>query len=58
MGGRLILIKSVMSSIPIYFLSYFVCPKSVMQRVEKVQCDFLWNDSADKKNSLGWETVC
>ena len=41
MGGQITLIKSILSSIPIYFLSYFKCPKSVMQRIEKIQRNFL-----------------
>lgn len=31
MGGRLTLIKSILSSIPIYFLSCFKCSKDVTQ---------------------------
>lgn len=49
MGGHVILIKSVLSSIPIEFLSCFRCPKNVIQRIEKMQRDFLWNDSMEKR---------
>lgn len=60
LGGRLTLIKSVLSSIPIYYLSCFRCPKSVVDRIEKLQQDFLWNDSIEKKkyHLVRWETVC
>lgn len=59
MGGCLTLIKSGLSSIPIYFLSFIKCPKSVAQCLEKIQCDFLWNDTTDKKNYhlVKWELV-
>ena len=49
MGGRFTLTISVLSSIPIYFLSCFHCPKLVLQRIERIQRDFLWNDNVEKK---------
>lgn len=59
MGRRVTLIKSVLSSIPIYFLSCFKCPKGVLQRIEKIQCDFLWNDSVEKRkyHLVRWESA-
>ena len=41
-GGRIILIKSSLASIPIYQLSLFRMPKLVVKRLEKLQRDFLW----------------
>ncbi|KAJ9701691.1 hypothetical protein PVL29_006878 [Vitis rotundifolia] len=41
-GGRITLIKSTLASIPIYQLSLFRMPKSVVKRLEKFQRDFLW----------------
>ncbi|CAL5368692.1 unnamed protein product [Camellia sinensis] len=41
-GGRLTLIKSVLSSILTYFMSLHVIPVSVAARLEKLQRDFLW----------------
>ena len=60
MGGRVVLIKSVLLSILIYFLSCFKCPKSVYRRIEKIQHDFLWNDSVEnrKYHLVQWEEVC
>ena len=60
MGGRVTLIKSVLSSIPVYFLSCFHCPKAVVRRIERLQRDFLWNDSIGKKkyHLVQWENVC
>ena len=60
MGAHITLIKSVLSSIPIYSLSCFKCPMSVVRRIEKIQRDFLWNDSVDRRkfHLVKWETVC
>lgn len=40
-GGRLMLIKSVLSSIPTYFMSVHVILVSVAQLLKKLQRDFL-----------------
>ena len=40
-GGRLTLIRSTLSNLPIYLLSLFRLPKSVKCRLEKIQRDFL-----------------
>ncbi|RVW28628.1 hypothetical protein CK203_113316 [Vitis vinifera] len=41
-GGRIILIKSTLASIPLYQMSLFRMPKSVARRLEKLQRNFLW----------------
>ncbi|RVW54319.1 Protein RETICULATA-related 1, chloroplastic [Vitis vinifera] len=45
-GGRITLIKSTLASIPIYQMSIFRMPKSVVKRLEKLQRDFLWGGEA------------
>ena len=40
-GDRLTLIRSVLSSLPIYFLSLFKMPQGVANNVEKLMRDFL-----------------
>ena len=41
--GRITLIKSVLASIPTYFLSLFPLPASVAYRLEALQRSFLWS---------------
>ena len=36
-GGRLTLLKSTLSSLPIYLLSLFTIPQAVVVRLEKIQ---------------------
>ena len=54
--GRLMLLKSTLSSLPTYFLSLFTIPTHVANKIEKMQRDFLWGDS--KLHLVGWDKVC
>ena len=41
-GGRLILLKSVLSSIPVYFLSFFKAPTGIISSIESLFNFFFW----------------
>ncbi|KAL4312751.1 hypothetical protein GQ457_01G025880 [Hibiscus cannabinus] len=58
-GGRVTLIKSVLSSLPIYYLSLFRIPKAVNISLSKLIARFLWG-STDKKviHWVRWEQLC
>ena len=55
-GGRLTLLKSMLSSLPTSFLSLFTIPTHVANKIEKLQRDFLWGDS--KTHLLSWDKAC
>ncbi|XP_062096226.1 uncharacterized protein LOC133802006 [Humulus lupulus] len=59
-GGRLTLIQSVLSSIPVYYLSLFRIPKSVAGVIEKRMRDFLWEgtNQSGGDHLLSWLEVC
>ena len=59
-GGRATLIRSTLSSLPIYYLSLFRMPQKVCARLENIQRQFLWGGSdQDRKIALvRWTTVC
>jgi hypothetical protein len=42
-GGRLVLLNSVLSSQPIYYMSVFFLPKRVISRLDKIRRRFLWH---------------
>ena len=56
-GGRVTLIQSVLTSIPIYYFSFFRVPKSVINRLIKLQRSFLWGGGQDSKKIawIAWE---
>ncbi|XP_028064073.1 uncharacterized protein LOC114267248 [Camellia sinensis] len=47
--GRLTLIKSVLSSLPIYFLSIFKMPVGIAKSLDIIQANFLWGVSEIRK---------
>ena len=59
-GGRLTLIRSTLSSMPIYFMSLFCMPRKVRLRLEKIQMDFLWGGGAlvQKPHLVRWNMIC
>nr|GEX85671.1 RNA-directed DNA polymerase, eukaryota, reverse transcriptase zinc-binding domain protein [Tanacetum cinerariifolium] len=52
-GGRLTLIKSVLGSLGIYYLSLFKAPESTINTLERLQDIFFWGDS-DGNNKMAW----
>ncbi|MGV8048602.1 hypothetical protein PJP07_30840, partial [Mycobacterium kansasii] len=47
MGGRVMLIKAAMSNLPVYLMSLLHCPKLVLDKLEKLTRDFLWQGASD-----------
>ena len=58
--GRLTLIRSTLSSMPIYFMSLFYLPRKLRLRLKKIQRDFLWGGGAlvQKPHLVRWNLVC
>ncbi|GKE23085.1 hypothetical protein Tco_1434597 [Tanacetum coccineum] len=48
-GGRLTLIKSVLESLGIYYLSIFRAPESVLNDWERIRSNFFWGGNQDGK---------
>ena len=59
-GERITLIRSTLSSLPIYFLSLFRMSKIVCSKLEKIQRDFLWGGGnlERKPHLVNWKTIC
>ncbi|XP_071939035.1 uncharacterized protein [Coffea arabica] len=59
-GGRLTLIKHVLSAIPIHLLSAAVMPKAVFRIIERACSNFLWGSSSEgfRYHWMGWSKLC
>ncbi|KAF5797593.1 putative RNA-directed DNA polymerase [Helianthus annuus] len=59
LAGRVTLAKSVLGSLPSYFLSLFVAPKCVINKLEKIRRDFVWgfSESIKKMRWVRWEVM-
>ncbi|XP_027174537.1 uncharacterized protein LOC113774169 [Coffea eugenioides] len=59
-GGKIVLIKHVLSAIPVHLLSAAVLPRSVFGILEKACSNFLWGSSPDetKLHWIKWSQLC
>ncbi|CAH9124930.1 unnamed protein product [Cuscuta epithymum] len=59
-GGRLILIKHVLSSIPLHILAVDTLPKQVITILEKKMASFLWGSTNDNHRFhwVKWSKLC
>ena len=59
-GGRVTLIQSVLTSIPIYLFSFFRVPKLVEDKLVRLQRRFLWGGGSDQNKIawVSWKSVC
>lgn len=48
-GGKLVLLRSVLSTLPFFF--FFFAPVSMVNQIERIQRDFLWNDDQGMKKN-------
>lgn len=60
MGARIVLIKSVLSSLPIYILSVSCPPRGVLHQIEKIFSNFLWGSSeyGSRRHWASREALC
>lgn len=59
-GGHITLINSVISSIPIYQLSFFKVPSKILKVIISIQRNFLWHGSCEKGGLMlqSWDSIC
>jgi hypothetical protein len=41
-GGRLVLLNSVLSSLPIFMMSFFEIPTDILKKLDAIQSRFFW----------------
>ena len=60
MGGRVTMIKSVLACLLIYFMSLFQIPRTIKDKLDKIQKKFLWGGSSSSRKIqwVDWKSVC
>ena len=60
MGGRITLINSILTALPIYMLFFFRVPKKVVHKLVSIQRNFLWGGDSEvaKIAWVNWDTIC
>ncbi|GAU32090.1 hypothetical protein TSUD_152950 [Trifolium subterraneum] len=61
LGGRVVLINSVLTSIPVFYFSFLKMPSSVRKVIVGMQQKFLWGGSSADKEKItwvSWKDVC
>ncbi|GAU43586.1 hypothetical protein TSUD_27880 [Trifolium subterraneum] len=59
-GGRVTLINLVLSSLPLYFFSFFKALSCIVKLLERIQRNFLWGGGVDDKKIcwVKWDHIC
>lgn len=58
-AGRLVLIKSVMDSLPVYAMGTIIFPSKVIRKLTAIAHNFFWGGKHDKKSMsyVAWDSV-
>nr|ABD28747.2 Putative non-LTR retroelement reverse transcriptase, related [Medicago truncatula] len=58
-GGRLILLKSVLTALPVYALSFFKAPSGIISSIESLFNKFFWGGGEEKRKIswVRWDTL-
>jgi hypothetical protein len=59
-AGRVVLVQSVTSAIPAYYMQNVALPSRICTKLDKINRDFLWGSTDEKKkmHMVSWEKVC
>jgi hypothetical protein len=58
-GGKLTLINSVLSSLPMYMMSFFAIPRGVLKKIDYFRSRFFWQQEEKRKYRLAkWSILC
>ncbi|WMV11057.1 hypothetical protein MTR67_004442 [Solanum verrucosum] len=59
-GGKTVMIKAVLSSLPMHILSVIQPPKTIIKQMEMVMANFFWGDThgKNKHHWIKWRDLC
>jgi len=59
LGGRVILVNSVLDALPTYVMSLFPLPSKVRKRIDKIRRNFIWQGNNEKRafHLINWDVL-
>jgi len=58
-ADKLVLINSVLSSIPLYSMACIKVPNNILSKIQKCMADFFWNNRDNKRlHRCSWKALC
>ena len=59
-GGKLVLINSVLSSLPMFMFLFFEIPREVLKKLDFYRSRFFWQSNENKKKYrlTKWSVLC
>lgn len=60
LAGRITLAKSVLNTIPVYYMQTNLLPFTVCDSIDRISKDFIWDSGDERKgtNFIAWEKLC
>lgn len=61
MAGKVIILKSIIDSIPVYWFGLYKLPKIVIAKIKKLRRDLFWGHKEGQSRKLhlkNWEAIC
>ena len=60
MAGRATLISASLNNSPMYHMSVYLLPKTIIKNMDKIRRSFFWQGGGTKKkyHLVKWETIC
>ena len=55
LGGRLVLINSILSSLPMFMLSFFRVPKGVLKKLDYYRSRFFFGSVMSIRRNIDWQ---
>ncbi|GKU91817.1 hypothetical protein SLEP1_g5632 [Rubroshorea leprosula] len=59
-GGQIMLINSVLSSLPVFLMSVYLILKGTLNSIDKIRRSFLWGGEGEERKIswVKWEMIC
>jgi hypothetical protein len=53
LGGRLVLINSILTNMVLHMISFFLLPRGILQKLDYYRSRFFWQGDSEKRSTIG-----